>query len=614
MKNSIESFYLNDDPNTLKLMFVSDEERHGHRFSNLDGVIRMRNIYSRYIYQRQLANAYKNCKEDGVVIDVIRRLEHLKIISNFKIGLEELMLKKKQSGLEEKFKVSDSSENYKDLMNVRKINYEKRLRTIKAIKKENGGELSDDTKVDGVTYRSWKGNLLTRYRKGKVKMSEELLEEYKNEGILGERERRTKKTDQEKFDILTKYKKEHPDEDIKGDTVDENGDEIGKDRQYLQVAYNKGEVHLTEEQIKQLKDLGIINLSDNEKGKTAEEYGISKTLVKIISDKFGNVDNFIKAYKKGETNFKHMALTGKIKSKAIILSSKPLTPDQRQAYINFAELIYGQKDILSEKGKFIITEEIDEIVENMYGREKDIILSITGLSGNKPETLQTIGDRNGLTRERVRQILKNIIAPEIKAKKTVKTIDELYLEQRRLGQEDKMPNLEFLEYRLKNTKTSQLPLPNRAKNAFEKSGHTTLDKVRKLGEFGLSKIRGIGSKVASETLEILYDYEDEILEYKKSGKIKQDLLKIEGQIKAYNRAYNYFMEEEDIFDLDAITPAFLEEETSLSQKRKQKASKKQELDTIEGQIENQDIKSKKIKDALDTLGITAEEKDKKLDE
>ena len=100
------------------------------------------------------------------------------------------------------------------------------------------------------------------------------------------RRRRTKKTDQEKFDILVKYKKEHPDEDIKGDTVDENGDEIGKDRQYLQVAYNRGDVDLTEEQIKQLKDLGILNLSDKEKGKTAGEYGISKTLVKITIPQF----------------------------------------------------------------------------------------------------------------------------------------------------------------------------------------------------------------------------------------------------------------------------------------------------------------------------------------
>ena len=70
-------------------------------------------------------------------------------------------------------------------------------------------------------------------------------------------------------------------------------------------------------------------------------------------------------------------------------------------------------DILEDKDQLLpdeilmrenITETIDTMIVQLNDRERDIINSYFGLSGEDPCTLEEIGSRYGLTRERVRQI------------------------------------------------------------------------------------------------------------------------------------------------------------------------------------------------------------------
>lgn len=70
-------------------------------------------------------------------------------------------------------------------------------------------------------------------------------------------------------------------------------------------------------------------------------------------------------------------------------------------------------DILEDKDQLLpdeilmrenITQSIDTMIVQLNERERDIINSYFGLSGEEPCTLEEIGNKYGLTRERVRQI------------------------------------------------------------------------------------------------------------------------------------------------------------------------------------------------------------------
>jgi hypothetical protein len=75
-----------------------------------------------------------------------------------------------------------------------------------------------------------------------------------------------------------------------------------------------------------------------------------------------------------------------------------------------------------------------ELISDLNKKEKEIIVRRFGLEGRKRETLQSIGDSFGITRERVRQIENSVlkrIKPKIK--KYQKVFDEILRYFRKLG-------------------------------------------------------------------------------------------------------------------------------------------------------------------------------------
>lgn len=80
--------------------------------------------------------------------------------------------------------------------------------------------------------------------------------------------------------------------------------------------------------------------------------------------------------------------------------------------------------------KFDIKKTVNKLVENLSDRSKDIILSRFGVGKDDYETLEAIGQRYGITRERVRQIeadaLKHIhsVSNEVVIKPIIATLSE----------------------------------------------------------------------------------------------------------------------------------------------------------------------------------------------
>lgn len=73
---------------------------------------------------------------------------------------------------------------------------------------------------------------------------------------------------------------------------------------------------------------------------------------------------------------------------------------------------------------------VEEILNLLKEREREILVKRYGLKGNEIKTLATIGKENGLTRERVRQIEKDVIKKLKKNQKTnlsIKKIHHLFM-------------------------------------------------------------------------------------------------------------------------------------------------------------------------------------------
>ncbi|MSS42493.1 sigma-70 family RNA polymerase sigma factor [Anaerosalibacter bizertensis] len=82
-----------------------------------------------------------------------------------------------------------------------------------------------------------------------------------------------------------------------------------------------------------------------------------------------------------------------------------ITIDNDTSYIELQDLIPDNNYSLEETIVFKDLEEnLDKILSTLSSREREILELRFGLKDNKPNTLQEIGDKYNLTRERIRQI------------------------------------------------------------------------------------------------------------------------------------------------------------------------------------------------------------------
>ena len=82
--------------------------------------------------------------------------------------------------------------------------------------------------------------------------------------------------------------------------------------------------------------------------------------------------------------------------------------DERNLLDTIADAAHGPPDsqVVGESARG----RIDQILANLDGREKYVILRYFGLDGDEPLTLDQIGDQLGVTRERIRQIKERALS------------------------------------------------------------------------------------------------------------------------------------------------------------------------------------------------------------
>jgi DNA-binding CsgD family transcriptional regulator len=172
-----------------------------------------------------------------------------------------------------------------------------------------------------------------------------------------------------------------------------------------------------------------------------------------------------------------------------------------------------------------------DLISDLKDREKEVILRRFGLDGRKRETLQSIGDSLGITRERVRQIKENALK-KIKSKleKHQKVFEEFLNYFKKFGEARKEERvLEELGGKEKNELIFLLNLDKRfirvnQNKEFNSLWTTNLDSLKKIKEL----IRSICKKLKKEKR--LMSLNEIALEFKVKEGLLEGFLEISKRI------------------------------------------------------------------------------------
>ena len=147
-------------------------------------------------------------------------------------------------------------------------------------------------------------------------------------------------------------------------------------------------------------------------------------IVRLPLNKIGSINKINKAYAKLEQDFEREPSAEEI-AKVLETTSEDIRDAQRSAgrHVSMdAPLIQGEEnslmDVIEDEDQphpdaSLIHEslrrEIERAISSLTSREADVLRLYYGLSGEQPLTLEEIGSRFDLTRERVRQIKEKAI-------------------------------------------------------------------------------------------------------------------------------------------------------------------------------------------------------------
>lgn len=257
------------------------------------------------------------------------------------------------------------------------------------------------TKFEGYNVLSIRANLRVKYNNRKLKMDPELLKKFEGEYFL-QRERRTRTTDEEKYEFLMKFYEKNP------DTVRstysftekyEDGKKVKEYAKHLQVKHNKGKDVLTQEQIENLLTKNFLQYSPSEKEEIAQKYCISVRWIDDIQEKFGLIENFEDAIKKDIEMLNYLSLNDRF----IWKGKEDATEEEKLAYFRLVESTFRLK-VPNLKCLVVDPELIDEKLETLLWREKSCIKKIFGLENGKPKNLSEVAREFEVSPERIRQI------------------------------------------------------------------------------------------------------------------------------------------------------------------------------------------------------------------
>ena len=218
--------------------------------------------------------------------------------------------------------------------------------------------------------------------------------------------KRTKKglTMIEKAQILIKYCEKHNTRKIM--SVDEQNRPIGRYRQELSIANNKGNLKLPPEIIQKLRDLKILSRPKKEYEEMSKKYNIPANKIKHIERDYGNIENLVEKKKNsGFASEYWMEYYGIKNYQAILLSSRDTTVREKAGYVRFAINCYPQleNNIL---GVFINKEYLDEVLSMLTEQERYIVESIYGISGKTKTSIPKMSEKLNIRIHDINEILK----------------------------------------------------------------------------------------------------------------------------------------------------------------------------------------------------------------
>lgn len=253
---------------------------------------------------------------------------------------------------------------------------------------------------------------------------------------------RTKKhlTMIEKAHVLIKYCKDYYTRKIKTMAVDKQNRPVGRYRQELINAYNKGTLKLPPEIMQELKDLKILSRPKKEYEEMSKKYNIPANKIKHIERDYGNIENLVEKKKNsGFASEYWMEYYGIKNYQAILLSSRDTTVREKAGYVRFAINCYPQleNNIL---GVFINKEYLDEVLSMLTEQERYIVESIYGINGKTKTSIPKMSEKINISIHDINEILKKARILLSKKDSAVFRLQDLQEEKNRLTEKAEIAN------------------------------------------------------------------------------------------------------------------------------------------------------------------------------
>jgi len=339
-----------------------------------------------------------------------------------------------------------------------KISIEEKIKIFEKYFSQSNVPVNATTIFEGYNLGMWQSNLRAQEENEKLPhaLTDEMKQKLIDFGILSNRQRNKRTTDEQKIEIIEKFIEEHPNVEINGSTVDENGNTVGQYIAWLKVKYNReqrsgrqtmssGVKKKLEENkfyegekrtsIKEVKD--ELGSSDKEAEYIIDKYGKSEGILKLIKeireelsisledavylfDNYGSLDSIIKYYKQMDSiPVNEIIMFWKLKQSRSILTNSDLeNPIIENTYLRLAKDIYRleQKDEEIEldgkkyKALLIVDKsKLDEVINKLSEREQSVIRDYYGLNGDKILDAQQLKEKYKVSFERIRQIKEKAI-------------------------------------------------------------------------------------------------------------------------------------------------------------------------------------------------------------
>lgn len=459
-----------------------------------------------------------------------------------------------------------------DKMKNRIISTKEKLEIMQKFVEQTGEEIKTKTVFEDYPIGTWKQNLRSRDFKGKLDIDSQLREEFEKIGVLGERQRKKRTTDKEKYDTIISL--------FENGSAKEREVYVKEQRYWLQRKYAKGELQLSDEEISKLIELDIISPIVE---KPEDKYGISKFSANYIFLNYGNIDKFIEDYKKGiiqlsdeELRFASIKLPNKI-----TICSHDITIEDKIKFVNFIKDIsrYCSRTKIGiyEEASIINIDAIEDIINKLPEGKRDLLCKFYGFCGMpKIPAKQLAEKRNYMSTYAIYEAITNIkrhIWNNILLDESQNNITKFQISSQNMkiikALEARKNKLEKIINNAINSQSARdikyLGISEKTQLELRKNNIYLIRQLMQFSDDELSQLSLSEQSlkeiiIRRKAVLTAQELEEKKLQVEEIKKQIQDIRQREKEKydNAVSKSYNHIMQEEDIFNPSGIVPASIE--------------------------------------------------------